>query len=309
MSALAARTKKKHSSSYNRLQRREAITGYIFILPIILGFIIFLLGPILYSLAMSFTDWSLSTDTNFIGFGNYQKAFGGDKVFTLSLLNTLKFTAFMAPLKVILGLLLAVLLLNKVRGTHIFRTILFTPQVTTLIVWVVVWRLIFATDNGLLNIFLSKLGIEGPNWLYNKNYAMPVVIFVSLLKTLGINMVLFLSALQDIPTTYGEAALIDGANGWQIFRKITLPMLSPTIFMVTIMSFMASLKVFATIYAMTNGGPARSTYVLVFYLYQQAFGAYKFGYASAIAFVLFLLIMAVTVLQWGLRKRWVYYEN
>lgn len=300
-------TKRTSSSSHQKCI--EALWGYIFILPMVLGFLIFLLGPVLYSFARSFTNWSLADEIDFVGLKNYIKLFTRDTSFMRSLKNTLVFTLWYAPLKVVLGLALAILLFRKIKGVSLFRTILFTPVVVTHVVWGIVWKLIFSTSNGIVNQMLGFFGIESINWLYDKHYAMMVVIIVCVLKNLGMNMVLFLAALQDISPVYYEAGMIDGANSRQAFWKITLPLLTPSIFMVTLMTFIDSLKVFTSIYVITGGGPAKSTYVLVYYLYQQAFGNYQFGYASAIAVVLFVIIMAFTMLQWNIRRRWVFYEQ
>ena len=296
-------------ANLGRQRRIEAASAYLFIMPMVLGFILFMLGPILFSFGRSFTDWSLASTFQNIGFDNYVKLFTKDRNFSLSLVNTLKFTLFYAPLKIALGLFLAVLLNKKLKGITLYRTILFTPVVTTQVVWGIVWRLIFATNNGLVNQFLNLFGIENINWLYNKGYAMYVVVFIALLKNVGMNVVLFLAALQDVPDMYHEASYIDGANKRQTFWKITLPLLGPSLFLVSIITFINSFKVFTSIYVITNGGPAKSTYVMVFYLYQQAFGNYQFGYASAIAVVLFVIIMACTLIQWKARKRLVFFEK
>ncbi|HYH04213.1 MAG TPA: sugar ABC transporter permease [Bacillota bacterium] len=297
-----------HLSKY-RANRGEALYGYLFILPMVIGFILFLLGPILYSFYLSFTNWSLLGNLKFIGIANYKRAFFEDPTFIESVKNTFRFTMLYAPLKVALGLALAIALRDKIAGITFFRTVIFTPVITSFVVWAIAWKMIFATDYGLINQILKYIGITGPNWLYNKDLAIYVVIFVSLLKTVGMNMVLFLSALQDIPEELYEAGLVDGANRWQSFRKITLPLLTPSIFMVTMITLISSLKVFSSIYVMTDGGPARSTYVLVYYLYQQAFKAYDFGYASTIAYVLFFSILGFTLIQWAVRKKWVYNEE
>lgn len=309
MNQLALKRPKHFGIKLSRQQKNEAAYAYLFILPMVLGFAVFMIGPVIFSFSRSFTNWSLAKDFEFVGFDNYIKLFTRDKTFILSLANTLKFTSIYAPLKVALGLFLAVLLNKKLKGLSFFRTVLFTPVVTTQVVWGVIWRLIFATNSGLVNQFLGVFGIENINWLYNKGYAMNVVIFISLLKSVGMNVVLFLAALQDVPSIYYEAACIDGANKRQAFWKITVPLLGPSIFMVSIITFINSLKVFTSIYVITGGGPARSTYVLVYYLYQQAFGNYQFGYASAVALVLFVIIMAFTLLQWSARKRLVFYEQ
>jgi multiple sugar transport system permease protein len=191
----------------------------------------------------------------------------------------------------------------------LFRTAFFTPVVTSIVVWAIVWKYIFATDNGLMNQLLKLLHIQGPAWLYNFALAMPVVIVVSVLKNVGLNMVIFLAALQDVPKMYYEAATIDGASKPRMFWNVTLPMISPSFFLALVLTLIGSLKVFSQIQVMTDGGPGTSTYVLVYYIYQQAFKVFEFGYASAIAFILFFLVLVLTIMQWNLRKRWVHHEQ
>lgn len=289
--------------------KKEKWYGYLFILPMVLGFSIFLLGPIITAFGMSFTNWSLLNPAEFIGFDNYVRAFSEDPVFWKTVGNTLYFSAGLVPLNLVLAFGLALLLKKNLPGMGFFRTAIFTPVVTSLVVWAIVFKYIFATDHGLVNQILQLIGIDGPAWLYDMQLTMPVVILVSVLKNLGLNMVIFLAALHDVPKMYYEAATIDGASKWKMTTKITLPLISPSIFLALILTIIGSLKVFGQIYVMTGGGPGTSTYVLVYYIYQQAFKLYDFGYASAIAFILFLIIFALTLLQWQFRKRWVHYEQ
>jgi multiple sugar transport system permease protein len=209
----------------------------------------------------------------------------------------------------IMALGLALLLKNNIPGIGFFRTALFTPVVTSLVVWAIVFKYIFATEAGMVNQVLQLFGIEGPAWLYNLELSMPVVIVVSVLKNVGMNMVIFLAALHDVPKMYYEAASLDGASKWKTFANVTLPMISPSVFLALILTLIGSLKVFGQIYVMTGGGPGTSTYVLVYYIYQQAFKMYEFGYASAIAFILFFLVLVLTLVQWSVRKRWVHHEQ
>lgn len=215
----------------------------------------------------------------------------------------------MIPLNLCLALGLALLLNRKIPGIGLFRTAIFTPVVTSIVVWAIAWKYIFATDYGLINELLKLLHIEGPAWLYNFQLAMPVVIIVSVLKNVGLNMVIFLAALQDVPKMYYEAAKIDGASKYKMFTNVTMPMISPSLFLAMILTLIGSLKVFSQIQVMTDGGPGTSTYVLVYYIYQQAFKIFDFGYASAIAFILFFLVLVLTIVQWNLRKRWVHHEE
>ncbi|MHA6480854.1 carbohydrate ABC transporter permease [Paenibacillus sp. strain BS8-2] len=289
--------------------KSEKWYGYLFISPMVLGFAVFMLIPIVTAFAMSFTDWSLLRETSFIGLDNYTKAFTNDPVFWETVGNTLYFSAGLVPLNMILALGLALLLKNNIPGIGFFRTALFTPVVTSLVVWAIVFKYIFATDAGMINQLLKLIGVQGPAWLYNLELAMPVVIVVSVLKNVGMNMVIFLAALHDVPKMYYEAASLDGASKWKTFTHVTLPMISPSVFLAMILTLIGSLKVFGQIYVMTGGGPGTSTYVLVYYIYQQAFKLYEFGYASAVAFILFFLVLLLTLLQWSARKRWVHHEQ
>lgn len=289
--------------------RTEKWYAYLFISPMVLGFAVFMLGPILTAFAMSFTDWSLLRETSFIGLGNYARAFSDDLVFWETVGNTLYFSAGLVPLNMIMALGLALLLKNNIPGIGFFRTALFTPVVTSLVVWAIVFKYIFATEAGMVNQVLKMIGITGPAWLYNLELSMPVVIVVSVLKNVGMNMVIFLAALHDVPKMYYEAASLDGASRWKTFTNVTLPMISPSVFLALILTLIGSLKVFGQIYVMTGGGPGTSTYVLVYYIYQQAFKMYEFGYASAIAFILFFLVLVLTLVQWSVRKRWVHHEQ
>ncbi|HZG78966.1 MAG TPA: sugar ABC transporter permease [Paenibacillus sp.] len=289
--------------------KNEKWYGYLFISPMVLGFAMFLLGPIVATFFMSFTDWSLLRDVSFIGFDNYRRAFAEDPVFWETVGNTLYFSAGLVPLNLMLALGLALLLKNNLPGIGFFRTAIFTPVVTSLVVWSIVFKYIFATDAGMVNQLLRLFGVEGLPWLYHMELTMPVVIVVSVLKNVGLNMVIFLAALHDVPKMYYEAANLDGASRWQTLRNVTLPLISPSVFLALILTLIGSLKVFGQIYVMTGGGPGTSTHVLVYYIYQQAFRLYEFGYASAIAFILFFMVFILTLVQWNVRKRWVHHEQ
>ncbi|SEL61558.1 carbohydrate ABC transporter permease [Paenibacillus sp. OK003] len=291
------------------LKSKEMWTGYLFILPIVAGYLIFLFGPIVYAFVMSFTNWSLFGNKEYIGLGNYIYAVRDDPVFWDTVVNTVYFSAGLVPLNIVLSLLLAMLLKRKIWGIGLFRTAIFTPVVVSLVVWGIVWKFIFSTDGGLVNLLIRTFGGTEIPWLFSETWTMPTVIVVSALKGVGMNMVIFLAALHDVPKDYYEASKIDGASRWETFKSITLPMITPAVFMVTIITVIGSLKVFGQIYVMTGGGPGTSTYVMVFYIFKQAFRSYEFGYASALAFILFSIILVLTLIQWKLRKRWVHYEQ
>lgn len=297
------------ASRMGKLRTRDNWYGYLFISPIVLGFAVFMLIPIIWALYMSFTNESLMGGSQWIGLDNYTRAFRDDPLFWTSVFNTLYFSAGLIPLNLLLALGLAMLLNRKIPGIGLFRTTIFTPVITSIVVWAIVWKYIFATDAGLINQLLRLAGVTGPAWLYDFGLAMPVVIVVSVLKNVGLNMVIFLAALQDVPAMYYEAARIDGASRMRTFRSITLPMISPSLFLALVLTLIGSLKVFAQIQVMTDGGPGTSTHVLVYYIYKMAFKNFEFGYASSIAFILFFLVLALTLVQWNLRKRWVYHEE
>jgi multiple sugar transport system permease protein len=293
----------------NRLNRREKWYGYAFVLPMLLGYILFLLGPVIGSFVMSFTNWNLIDDLKFIGLANYRMAFFEDPVFLETIWNTVYFTLLFVPLNIVITLALALLTQRAIPGIGFFRTAIFSPVVTSIVVWAIIWKYIFQTDNGLINATLKVFGITGPAWLYNLDLAIPVVVIVSLLKSLGMNMAIFLAALNGVPPMYYEAARIDGASRWRSFLHVTLPLISPSMFLVVMITLIGSMKVFGQIYIMTKGGPGTSTNVMVFYIYEQAFKYNEFGYGSAISFILFFVILLLTLFQWYGRKRWVHYEE
>ena len=291
------------------LDYRDNMWGYAFIMPMLVGFLIITVAPVITTFVYSLTDKNMmSRTTSFIGLQNFIDLFK-DRTFRSTLWQTLEFTLLLIPSNLLLTLGLAALLKDKFKGCGFFRTAVFTPVVTSVVVWGVLWRYIFQTDNGLINSMLQIFGITGPQWLMNVKLAIPISVFVTLVKGLGMNMVIFIGAMLDVPPEYYEAADLDGATKWQQFWKITIPNIAPSIFLVLIMTTIGSLKVFGQVKNLTNGGPGTASYVMVFYIYEMAFRSYKFGYASAISVVLFLMIVGLTILQWNTRKRWIHYED
>lgn len=291
------------------LDYRDNIWGYAFIMPMLIGFLIITVAPVIATFIYSLTNKNMmSRTTDFVGLQNFIDLFK-DKTFRSTLWQTLEFTLLLIPSNLILTLGLAALLKDKFKGCGFFRTAVFTPVVTSVVVWGVLWRYIFQTDNGLINSILQMFGMTGPQWLMNVKLAIPISVFVTLVKGLGMNMVIFIGAMLDVPPEYYEAADLDGATKWQQFWKITIPCIAPSIFLVLIMTTIGSLKVFGQVKNLTNGGPGTASYVMVFYIYEMAFRSYKFGYASAISVVLFLMIVGLTILQWNTRKRWIHYED
>lgn len=302
---MAAVAKKRKS----RLNREEKWYAYGMISPVVLGFFCLLLFPLLYELYLSFTDAKLLGETSFVGLDNYVKLFTGDKYFIKAMGNSLYFTVGVVALNVSSAIVLAVLLNQRLKGIGIFRTLVFMPNITPVVVWAIVWRYILSTDVGVLNGLLKMIGIQGPAWLFDMKLTMPVLIVNTVMKGVGLNMVMILSALKSIPNVYYEAAHIDGANGLQQFKHVTIPLLSPTIFMVLVTTVIGAMKIFANVFVLTGGGPARTTQLIVMYIYDAAFKKYEFGYAAAISMIMFLILLGITMVQWSLRRKMVYAEN
>lgn len=291
------------------MARKDALYGYLFILPQVLGFLVLVFGLLVAVFVFSTQDRGLLTpQTDFVGLANYERLFTRDPLFWKVLRNTLVFAAGLVPLNVVLALALALLVAQKLRGIVFFRTLYFTPVVTSAVAWAIVWRFLLQGEQGTINQLLSMLSIDGPNWLRDPGWAMFWVIFTRTIKGVGINMIIFLAAIMDLPGEVFDAADVDGASGWQRLRHITLPLLAPTTLLVTLLVMIGSLKVFDTIFLMTAGGPANATLVLVNYIYSVGFQFFESGYASALSVVLFAITMTLTLIQWGLRRRFVYNE-
>ena len=285
-------------------KNKSAATGWIFVLPAVIGVFIFIIIPVICSFSLSFTDWDLLNEIKFVGFNNYQSVLTSE-LFWKMLGNTFVYAISVSVFGVIFPLILACLLNEKIRGSEFYKTAYFLPFITPMIVIGVVWEWIFDPNIGFLN-HLFHLHI---NWLYDPHFAMPALIIVSVWKLIGYNMVIFLSALSGLSQNMFEAAKIDGANSFQTFKNVTIPLLSPTIFFVVIITAISSFQVFDLIYLMTQGGPLDSTNVLVYAIYKNAFEYFNVGKASAIAYVLFLIILVLTLVQWNLRKSFVYNET
>ncbi|MFW8051688.1 carbohydrate ABC transporter permease [Vagococcus fluvialis] len=273
-----------------------------FLLPSLLGFALFIIYPIFYSLGVSFTNWDLINAKEFIGFGNYSRLLS-DPQFWNSLKNTFYFIIGYLPSVMIIGLLIALLLNSKLKMKVLFRGIYFLPVVTSWVAVSLVWKWLFNPKFGLINYFIEMIGLSGPSWLNDPKTAMIAIIITSVWKDIGFIMVLYLGGLQNISTSLYEAAGIDGASKFQQFWKITLPMLKPTTFFVSMISLINSFQVFDQVNIMTEGGPGDSTTVLVQNIYNSAFKYSEMGYAAAMSWVLFLIILVVSLVQiWGERK-------
>ena len=279
-----------------------------FLLPSLLGMIAFVIAPILASFFLSFTKWDLIGAIEWVGLKNYIKVLK-DKTVREALFHTLYFIAAYLPLVVSLALGLALIMNKKLKGVVVMRAVYFIPVITSWVAVSLIWKWLLNSEFGLVNYLLSVIGIQGPGWLQDPKWAMPGIILTSVWKDLGFVMVIFLSGLQEIPEHYYEAASIDGANAWHKFRYITLPLLAPTTFFILTISLINSFQVFDQVFIMTEGGPAGATSVLVEQIYRNAFSYYKMGYASAISWVLFAIIFAVTLFQNKVLKKWVNYDE
>jgi|YNPNPStandDraft_1061719.scaffolds.fasta_scaffold46226_2 multiple sugar transport system permease protein len=288
--------------------------GYFFLAPNITGFLIFTAFPVVASLALSVFRWDLLTPPIYVGTAQFRELLFNDQQFRRVTLNTFYFTFGTVPLRVILSLLLALALNQKLRFITVYRVIYFMPVVTSLVAAALVFQWVFNGNFGILNSFLwsirnlTGLPIQPPDWLNSTRWAMPAVMILNLWKNVGFTMVIYLAGLQAIPQELYEAAEVDGAGIWPKFRHITLPMVSPTTFFVMVMSFIWAFQVFEEAYIMTKGGPAFATTTVVYYIYLNAFRWFRMGKAAAISWLLFAVIFVFTFLQVRYQRRWVYYE-
>jgi multiple sugar transport system permease protein len=279
-----------------RLTNGSWIWPAIFLSPALVGFCAFTAYPAVFSLILSFSDWDLNSPLKWVGISNYLQMFR-DPTATRVFWNTVLFTLVTVPVLLIVPLLLAVALNQKIHGVRFFRGAFFLPVISSMVAMSMVWQWIFNADFGLLNWVLSLFGIGGPRWLTSEQWALPAVMITSVWKNIGFNMMIFLAGLQGISTTYYEAAQIDGANPFQRFWHITVPSLRPTTLLVTVMTVINSFQVFDQVVVMTGGGPNRSSSVLVHYIYQNGFQFYKMGYASALGWALTIFVLSLTLIQ------------
>jgi len=290
------------------LRQREAIAFYLCIAPWIIGFILFYLGPILASFYFSLTEWDLLTPPKFIGLDNYARIFTRDPLALKSFKITLIYTLAYVPTDMAFGLLLAMLLNRNLRGISFFRTVYYLPSVLSGVAYVVMWMWMFNPQHGLINTLLAYLGIQGPRWLLDPKTALPSLIIMSLWGV-GRSMVIFLAGLQDISAELYESADIDGANRWDKFWNITLPLLSPSILFNLIFGIILTFQSFTNAFIATNGGPLDATLFYVLYLYRKAFEHLQMGYASALAWLLFLIVLFCTLIIFRTSGKWVFYRS
>jgi multiple sugar transport system permease protein len=293
---------------WTKLVHNESFWALLMIMPALVGTLIFILIPVVGSFLISLSRWNLISPPEFVGLENYQLLLS-DPLFFHVLWTTFVYAIAVVLFSITIPLVLAIALNDKIKGLVAFRTAYFLPVITPMVVAAIVWSWIFDPNNGILNFALTQIGIsEPPLWLFDQQWALIAIIIVSAWKNLGYNMIIFLAGLQGIPETLYEAGDIDGATGFKKMIYITIPMLTPTIFFVCIMSTISSFQVFDLVYLMTGGGPENATMVIVYWLFKNAFEFFKIGYASSIAYVLFIIILVLTLIQWKLRKKWVMYE-
>jgi multiple sugar transport system permease protein len=299
----------KNSFWGTKLQRREAIEGYLWISPWIIGFVVFSLGPILASAYLSFTKYKIGGSPEWIGLTNYQEAFFQDKLFWPSLGRTAYFSIAAVLIGVFLSLLAAILLNQQLRGRNVYRAFYYLPSLTPVVAMAILWQWLLQPQLGLVNFALYQVGIDGPGWLTSRQWAIPSMILITLWATVGGGrMIIFLAGLQGVPQELYESADLDGAGPIQRFRHITLPMISPVILFNLILGVIGSFSVFSLAYVATEGGPNYATWFYMLHLYYNAFSFFRMGYASALAWIFFVIIFILSYLQIRFSNRWGYYE-
>lgn len=289
------------------LQRREAIDGYLFIAPWLIGFVVFVSGPMIASLAISFMSWDLLNPPEWTGMGNYRRL-AEDPLVVKSLSNTAFYTFLSVPINLCVALLAALLLNAQVKGQSLFRTAFYLPSIMPVVANAVLWFWILNPQVGLANALLRRVDLPESQWLFDADTAKPTFILMGLWGV-GNTMIIFLAGLQGIPASLYDAAHIDGANALQRFRAVTFPMLSPVILFNMVLGIIGSFQIFTSAYLMTDGGPNNATLFSVLYLYRLAFEQFQMGYASSFAWLIFFIILVFTLLQLWLSRKWTYYEG
>jgi multiple sugar transport system permease protein len=293
-----------------KLSRREAFIGFAYISPWLAGLVVFEIGPILASVYLSLTEYSILAPARFVGLANYRQALLDDPIFWKAVYNTIYYAVTFVPLSMVGSLAAALLLNQRLRGRSIFRTLFFIPSVTPVVATALIWMWILNAEFGPLNELLALVGVSGPAWLGSPQWAKPSMVLMSLWGAIGGgNMVIFLAGLQGIPSELYEATAIDGANELHQFWNVTLPLISPSLFFNLVISMVGAFHVFTQAYVATGGGPNYATMFYVLYLFEQAFHFLHMGYASALAWLFVVLVLGLVVLQFHVATRWVYYEG
>lgn len=288
-----------------RRDKREAWEALAYLSPWIIGFLVFTAGPIIFSLGLSFFRWDVIRPAEFVGLANY-RYLTQDPLIAKSLINTIVYVAMYLPFSIVVALGLAMLLNQKIKGMGIFRTLFYLPTLTQGVATFTLWSVVYEPETGLINRFLRHFTSHPPQWLIDPSWSKPALVIMAL-WAVGGTMLIFLAGLQGIPASLYEAADLDGAGAWAQFRNVTIPMLSPTIFFNMIMLTIGSFQVFAAAFVLTGGGPSNSTLFYVYYLFNRAFVYFNMGYASAMAWLLFAIILTLTLIQLKMSKRWVHY--
>jgi multiple sugar transport system permease protein len=293
------------------VSRREERFGWLFASPWIIGFFLFTAGPMVASFFLGFTEYSIANPPRWVGLDNYRRAMlGTDPQFWPSLGRTFLYALTVVPLGLIGSLLIALLLNQRLRGTAVFRTLFFLPSLVPIVASAVLWQWLLQPEFGAINWLLSLIGVQGPLWMADSRWAMPSLMVIALWGAIGgSTMVIFLAGLQGVPTEMHDAASIDGAGSVQRFFRITLPLITPTIFFNLIIGLIGALKVFEVAFVATKGGPNYATWFFILHLYQTAFQNVEMGYASALAGVFFVVVVILTLINVGLSRKWVYYEG
>jgi multiple sugar transport system permease protein len=291
-------------------RKREALEGYLFLAPWALGFVLFVAGPILASLVLSFTKYNIIRPPEFIGLGNYVTALTKDDILFPSIGRTFYYAALVVPIGLALSLGVAMLLNRALFFTTVWRTFFFLPTLTPVVAAALLWRWMLNPDAGVVNWLLAQIGIKGPGWLASTEWAIPSLALIGLWGSVGgSRMIIFLAGLQSVPAELLEAAEIDGAGRWAKFVNVTLPMISPTIFFNLVLGIIFALRTFDVALVATTGGPARATWFLSLHIYQNAFVSFDMGYASALSWLFFILLFGFTYLQFRTSSQWVFYAG
>lgn len=297
----------KEKTKLGKRQKQDNIAGVLFTMPCILGFILFAAIPMITSLVMSFTDYSIVKESHFVGLYNYQRLFSGeDPYFYKSLLVTIIYVALSVPSAIIFSFVIALLLNQDVKCKGLFRTLFYLPSIVPIVAMAAIWMWIFNPDFGLANSLLKGVGLPTSKWLSSESSVIPTLVFINLWTT-GSTMVIFLAGMQDVPKQLMEAVQIDGGGFFAKLRHVIIPMMTPTIFYNVVMGFINGFQVFTQSYVMTSGGPNNSSLFYVYYLYREAFEFMRMGSASAIAWILFVIIMILTAILFKFQNKWVYY--
>ena len=298
----------------NKWRPHQQSEAYLFLLPGFIGFGLFVLLPIAGSLGLSFFEWNLIRPPEFVGLANYIQLVTQDSIFQKVLGNTLYYTVAIVPLQLIIGLLLAVALNQAIRGMTFYRLIYFMPVVTNIVAAALVFQWLLNRDFGIISAWIwdfagaTGLSIQPPDWLNDSAWAKPAVVLLTIWKNVGFTMVIYLAGLQSVPQSLYDASKVDGANAWQRFRYITVPLISPTTFFLLVIQMIGAFQLFAEPFVLTRGGPAQATLSIVYYIYQNAFEFRRMGKATAIAWILFGIIFIFTLIQVRFQRRWVHYE-